>query len=103
MQLNGYQPVLAHPERYLYWHEKFSNYENAVDRDVYLQININSLTGQYGPSVKKMAERLIDAELVSYLGTDTHHMGHVQLWDSARRNPHLKKLVESGNLLNSAF
>lgn len=103
MQLNGYQPVLAHPERYLYWHEKFSNYENAVDKDVYLQININSLTGQYGPSVKKMAEKLIDSELVSYLGTDTHHMGHVQLWDAARRNPHLKKLVESGHLLNPAF
>ena len=103
MQLNGYQPVLAHPERYVYWHERFSNYENAAEKDVYLQININSLTGQYGPGVKKMAEKLIDAELVSYLGTDTHHIGHVNLWETARRNPHLKKLVESGMLLNASF
>ncbi len=103
MQLNGYQPVLAHPERYVYWHERFSNYENAAEKDVFLQININSLTGQYGPGVKKMAEKLIDAELVSYLGTDTHHMGHVNLWETARRNPHLRKLVESGQLLNASF
>jgi len=103
MQLNGYQPVLAHPERYTYWHEKFSNFENAFERDVFLQVNINSFTGQYGPGVKKMAEKLVDAGLISYLGTDTHHIGHVNLWETARRNPYLKKLVESGNLLNQHY
>jgi tyrosine-protein phosphatase YwqE len=103
MQLNGYQPVLAHPERYVYWHEKMTNYENAFDRDVFLQVNINSFTGQYGPGVKKMAERLVDAGLISYLGTDTHHIGHVNLWETASRNPFLKKLVESGNLLNQQY
>ncbi len=103
MQLNGYQPVLAHPERYVYWHEKISHYENAFERDVFLQVNINSFTGQYGPGVKKMAEKLVDAGLISYLGTDTHHMGHVNLWETARKNPFLKKLVESGNLLNAQY
>ena len=100
LQLNGYQPVLAHPERYLYWHERFSNYENVAEKDVMLQLNINSLTGQYGPMVKKMSEKLIDAGLVSFLGTDTHHQGHVNLWNTARKNAHLRKLVESGNLKN---
>ncbi len=100
MQLAGYQPVLAHPERYLYWHDKFSNYESVVEKDILLQLNINSLSGQYGPMVKKMSEKLIDAGLISFLGTDTHHMGHVHLWNTVSKNPHLKKLVESGNLKN---
>ena len=103
MQLAGYQPVLAHPERYLYWHEKFSNYENAVEKDIYLQLNINSLSGQYGPMVKKMSERLIDEGLVSFLGTDTHHMGHVNLWNIVSKNSHLKKLIESGKLKNPSL
>jgi protein-tyrosine phosphatase len=101
LQLAGYQPVLAHPERYLYWHERFSNYENVVDKDVMLQLNINSLSGQYGPMVKKMSERLIDAGLISFLGTDTHHQGHVNLWNTVKRNSHLKKLIDSGNLKNA--
>jgi tyrosine-protein phosphatase YwqE len=100
MQINGYQPILAHPERYPYWHDKFSMYEDAVDRGILLQLNINSLSGQYGPGVKKASEKLIDAGLISFLGTDTHHQGHVNLWKNAAMHEHLRKLVESGNLRN---
>ncbi|MEZ4799338.1 MAG: CpsB/CapC family capsule biosynthesis tyrosine phosphatase [Flavobacteriales bacterium] len=100
LQLNGYKPILAHPERYDYLHNQFSKYEDFADRDVYLQLNINSLSGHYGPMVKKVSERLIDAGLIRFIGTDCHHVGHVNLTESVRRNPHLRKLIESGKLLN---
>jgi tyrosine-protein phosphatase YwqE len=59
------------------------------------------LTGHYGPGVKRTAERLIEADLVDFIGTDTHHVGHLNLLEAMRRSPLLKKLIESGRLLNS--
>lgn len=103
MILQGYKPVLAHPERYEYWNENFSRYEDLADKDVYLQLNINSLTGHYGNSVKSTAEKLIDAGLVSFLGSDCHHPGHIQMTQSVRNHPRLKRLVESGKLLNTTL
>lgn len=100
MHLNGYKPILAHPERYDYWHNDFSKYERMIDKEVLLQININSLTGQYGAMTKHIAEKLIQYDMVSFVGTDCHHMGHIELTNKARTNPFLKKLIESGKLLN---
>jgi tyrosine-protein phosphatase YwqE len=100
MRLAGYSPILAHPERYDFWHRDFSRYESMIDKDVHLQLNINSLTGQYGPDTKRISERLIEKGMISFLGTDCHHLGHVQLANTARTHPHLLKLIESGNLLN---
>jgi tyrosine-protein phosphatase YwqE len=101
LQLQGLKPILAHPERYDYFHQQFHKYEELVERDVFLQLNINSLTGHYGPGVKKTSERLIDAGLISFIGTDCHHLGHINLTEQARRMPYLKKLVESGKLKNT--
>lgn len=100
LQLNGYKPILAHPERYVYMHNKFSRYEDLVERDVFLQLNINSLHGHYGQEVKKMSEKMIDAGLISFIGTDCHHVGHLELMQQMRTNAHLKKLIESGKLKN---
>lgn len=100
MQLNGYRPVLAHPERYEYWHGNFSKYEAMADKDVLLQLNITSLSGHYGPGVRKISERLIDAGLISLLGSDCHHMGHIELMQVARSCRPLHKLLESGQLIN---
>jgi len=103
LQLSGYKPIMAHPERYEYWHNDFSNYEELVDRDIKIQINTNCLTGHYGPTVKKMSEKLIDADMVDFIGTDCHHLGHVNLLHQMRQSPALKRLVESGRLLNSTL
>jgi protein-tyrosine phosphatase len=100
MKLQGYRPVLAHPERYEYWNGKFSMYRDLHEQDVLLQLNINSLTGHYGQGVKRISERMIDEGLVSFLGSDCHHTGHLQLMQQARTNPKLSALLEGGKLRN---
>jgi len=100
LRLAGYKPILAHPERYEYWHGNFSKYEKYYDQEIILQLNINSLTGQYGPGVKRISERLIDKGMIQFLGSDCHHTGHLKLMEAAVRNPHLQKLIDSGKLLN---
>jgi tyrosine-protein phosphatase YwqE len=79
MKAQGYQPVLAHPERYTYLYGRFAEVEKLrADYGVLLQLNLNSLAGYYSPAAKKVAEQLIDAALVDFVGTDTHHLRHTE-------------------------
>lgn len=100
MQLLGYKPVLAHPERYNFWHKEFDKYEAFIDKGVLLQMNINSLTGYYSLGTKKIAEQMIDKNMISLLGTDCHHIGHINLIKQVVYEPYLEKLIGSGLLLN---
>ena len=100
MLTSGYQPVLAHVERYMHWHQNFGRYEELKSRGVLFQLNINSLTGYYSPDVKKMGEQLIDAGMISFLGSDCHHQSHIGLMNLCLKESYLHKLIESGNLLN---
>ena len=103
MQLQGYKPVLAHPERYNFWHKDFEKYDAFIDKGVLLQMNINSLTGYYSLSTKKIAEQMIDKNMISLLGTDCHHMGHIDLMKGVAYEKYLQKLIESGKLLNTTL
>lgn len=100
LQTHGYKPVLAHPERYPFWFNKIEPFENLFNKGIILQMNINSLTGYYSPETKKTAEMLIDRGFIRLLGSDCHHMGHVDLMKQVVYSPHLKKLIDSGNLMN---
>ena len=78
IQMKGYKPILAHPERYRYYHATFERYNTLKERGAILQVNLLSLTGYYGKSIQQVAWKLIDADLVSMLGTDAHHQQHTQ-------------------------
>lgn len=101
MQTNGYKPILAHVERYAFWHGNWEKIESMKDRGVKLQLNINSLSGQYGPGVKKMAKELIDRDWIDLLGSDCHHVGHINLMKRVSTMPYLHKILKSGKLINS--
>jgi protein-tyrosine phosphatase len=103
MQTQGYKPVLAHPERYPYWFRDMGNFERLKDKGVFFQLNINSLTGHYSPATMKVAEQMIDKGWYDFLGSDCHHAGHLELIRKVRSAPPLRKLVESGRLLNNTL
>ena len=75
-QVLGYKPILAHPERYPFWYRSLDEYQRFFDMGIILQLNLNSLSGYYGPDAKRIAEKLIEMEIVQALGTDMHHMKH---------------------------
>ncbi|MCB9192956.1 MAG: capsular biosynthesis protein [Flavobacteriales bacterium] len=103
MQTQGYRPVLAHPERYGFWHAEFSKYERLKERGVLFQLNTVALSGAYGPACRRTAERLVDAGHYELLGSDCHHMGHIEAIKAARTEPYLHKLLDSGKLLNPSL
>lgn len=77
LNLNGYKPVLAHPERYMYYAAQPSKYDALWDSEVLFQLNINSLVGYYSPAAQKAAEYLIRKKMVSMVGSDCHGMRHI--------------------------
>jgi tyrosine-protein phosphatase YwqE len=79
LQLKGYTPILAHPERYPYLFGQLGYFEHLVSIGCELQLNLLSLTDQYGKGPQKNAIMLLNKQLYSWAGTDTHHMGHIAL------------------------
>ncbi len=77
MQTRGYQPVLAHPERYLYFQNYPAEFSRLKESGLKFQINLNSLSGYYGKAAKGAAEMLLREGMVNYAGTDLHHMKHL--------------------------
>lgn len=79
IQLAGYQPILAHPERYVYWQKNYAMFETLKNKGCLLQINLLSLTKHYGKDVYKTAEYLINKGLADFVGTDVHHLNQIEL------------------------
>jgi len=98
LQLLGYKVILAHPERYPFM--SMEDYEDLQSRSVFLQLNLISLIGHYGADVQKKANKMIDHELISFVGTDCHHMGHAALYEKCQTTRAWHQLVGSGKLLN---
>lgn len=101
MQTQGYTPVLAHPERYTYWHADTRMMEKLKDRGVLFQLNTIALGGAYGPAVQKAAERITDKGWYELLGSDCHGMKHIEALEAVRTAPYLHKLIDSGKLVNA--
>ena len=76
---DGYQPVLAHPERYLWATE--DDYRRWHDAGAAFQRNLASLEGFYGPAPAARAHLLFDLGLYSFLGTDTHSRKYTDAFD----------------------
>jgi len=91
LQLKGYKPVLAHPERYLFYHFKFEEYEKLKRVGCLFQINLLSVTGYYGKPVFEICKKLLDHDMIDFSGSDTHHDRHIQ----AFKNPVLLKNTDS--------
>ena len=102
LNIKGYKPVYAHPERYPYLAENSALLEEMIDRDIVFQINLVSLAGAYGRPVQKFAERLVDMGVVKMVGTDCHNMGHIDFVKKAVSTKYYEKLMRT-ELLNNTL
>lgn len=102
LQSMGYQPVLAHPERYTYLYGRFDDLKRIRDNGALLQLNLNSLAGYYSSGAKRVAEKLVDAQMVDMVGTDAHNIKHVNmLRDKTLSIEYLRKVLELPLLNNT--
>lgn len=90
----GYTPILAHPERYNYWHGNNTIFPYIRELGCLMQINIPSLLGYYGKPTKNLAYSLIKAGYIDFLGTDMHHDRHLKLFIDGRLDTDLNKVLD---------
>ena len=101
LQTKGWRPVIAHPERYDYYHGDLAAFRKLRERGCRFQVNLLSLTGYYGGDVQRCAERLLRAGLVDYLGTDAHHQRHLERLREGVESGKLGKVVGKYGFLNA--
>jgi len=99
-QMAGYKPILAHPERYTFWYDEFEKYDELRSRGVLMQLNLLSLTNHYSPQTRKVAEKMVDADLVDAVGTDCHRIEHLMMLEDHLNLKHIHKLAAKENLFN---
>lgn len=94
MLTQNYKPVLAHFERYTFF---FGSVEKAIEwreMGIDIQLNLNSLTGNYGPLVKQQAERLVDAGAIDFIASDCHRMDHLMIMERNLYLPYFHKVMK---------
>ena len=101
LQMAGYQPVLAHPERYVYLNKNREIFDELRANGVLFQLNLLSATGGYGKSVLELAQYFLKNGFYSVVGTDLHHAGHLQRLKDFKAPPELQELLSSPQLLNA--
>lgn len=86
LQLKGIIPVIAHPERY---HQFIKNpllINEFIKEGILFQLNVGSITGEFGKDVKKIAEIFLKKNIYSFFGSDAHR--------DKRRNPNMSKGIK---------
>lgn len=79
LQVAQYRPILAHPERYNFYHElSLSHYKKLKKAGCLFQMNMLSSTGYYGERVAKTADLLLKNGLIDFVGSDVHHTRHLE-------------------------
>ncbi|MBN9299344.1 MAG: histidinol phosphatase [Filimonas sp.] len=91
LQVAGYQPVIAHPERYAYFRKRNEKYEQLKDLGCAFQLNLLSMLGYYGNEIKEIAETLLKNKWYDFAGTDLHHHRHLAA---------LKMMTQKKKLMN---
>jgi tyrosine-protein phosphatase YwqE len=100
LRLKGLHPILAHPERYAYYHGNRKAYEQLHAADTCFQVNLLSLAGYYGRGVRDLVLWMLDKGMVDFIGTDLHHDYHVETIDRFLRSKEWAKLRPRIRVIN---
>jgi protein-tyrosine phosphatase len=103
LQMAGYTPILAHPERYEFYMHNKKAYDTLYDIGCIFQINLLSLMGYYGKPPMELAKYLIEKKYVRLVGSDIHHPRHIEAYKQFGNSKFFQELVDQGKLLNTTI
>ena len=87
LQLAGYVPILAHPERYTAIQADPNVMYALAERGVLGQVTAGALVGDHGSPIRRCAETLVRYGMVQFLSSDAHGL------TVRKRMPHLKRAL----------
>ena len=68
----NYIPILAHPERYVFVQYEPNLILELIQAGVLMQSNYGSILGMYGEKAKVIVEKLLENDMIHFLGSDVH-------------------------------
>lgn len=74
---NKLVPILAHPERYAFVQKDPDLIYELIDTGVLMQTNFASIIGWYGEKAQILAEKFLESNMISFLGTDVHRQNTI--------------------------
>jgi len=103
LQVAGYKPILAHPERYVFYHRYPERIKYLRDIGCLLQVNLLSIYGYYGVSEKRIARQLMEYGWVDLVGTDVHHERHVKAIQHGLKKEDISIYFKKCNIQNQSL
>ena len=85
IKLQGYIPILAHPERYSYFQDNYNLVDELKEEGLLFQCNYSSIIGHYGKSSEKLLKYMLKKHYVDYLGTDIHHVNRATVLEQFKK------------------
>ncbi len=73
IKLAGYVPVLAHPERYIFYENDLKKFEDLKELGFLFQLNLLSLSSFYGDKIKSFAQKMLQQNYFDFVGSDIHN------------------------------
>jgi len=104
LQMAGYIPILAHPERYLFYYNHFQEYYKLKKAGCLFQLNLLSTVGYYGIGVVALTQKLLQNELYDFVGSDVHHENHIKAFGNKmvlKNYADINSLAEKNSLFKS--
>jgi len=89
-------PIMAHPEHCLYLQQQPERLFRLKELGVQFQVNLLSLVGKPTPGSRRLAEWMIDHDLVTFLGSGLSQEFQLPLLEHAVTLPHFCKALEKG-------
>mgnify|MGYP000255216499 CR=1 FL=1 len=101
LQVAGYIPVLAHPERYLFYRNSFDEFKKLKRSGCLFQLNLASTVGYYGEAIVQITDKLLQKGFYNFVGSDVHHDNHVAAFEQKIKVKELASLKEA--IANNQF
>lgn len=99
----GFEPVLAHPERYDWLMGKLDRLMDLRQRGVLFQVNMLSFLGYYSGQARKMARDMVNEKCIDFIGSDCHHNGQALQLAALEKDKWFRRAVETLPLKNSSL
>lgn len=92
MKIKGIRLIMAHPERYKFIMDKPEIINDFIEEGILFQLNLGSIEGKFGKTIKKTAEVLLKNNIYNFIGSDAH--------DLKSRNTNTTKGLEELSKIN---
>ena len=89
----GLFPVLAHPERYIFYSSNSNRLKKYKEQGMLFQLNLLSIANFYGKDVKMKALKLLENDLIDFAGSDVHNMRQLNFLKEAQIDKKTSKML----------